>query len=412
LPSGFAANELSAIVGKKALKDIRKGESISRKVIEQTASVPRLYRRRVAAAVTGGCNPPLTPMPCGFAGKPVKPARQLSNNLSALRASNWTSQFETRKDAAMKAAFRIDAGAQIGMGHFVRMSALAEALTEKGCACDFFTRENEPIDYTGFDIVFVDTYLVTDEYISALNELNALVVCYDENALYKYSCDLLINSNLYANDLKFQFGAKIPQMLLGGKYALLRKEFRERDSILIRKEATRVFICFGGTDVRNCTPDVVACLQALPNIELAVVLGEMTQCDDEVAKVADDHVSIFKNPDSIAEIMRGCDIAVISAGSIVYESAALGLPALLIVQADNQERIAGYMTSNCLMKCVGNWENLSMRYLFDETISLLADYERRYSESGRLRESVDQNGVYNVSNVVLEMKNNQRDTAT
>ena len=67
------------------------------KDFEQTASVPRLYRRRVSAsqAVSGGCNPPLTPMPGGFAGKPVKPARQLSNNLSALRASNWTSQFES-----------------------------------------------------------------------------------------------------------------------------------------------------------------------------------------------------------------------------------------------------------------------------------------------------------------------------
>jgi hypothetical protein len=35
---------------------------------------------------------------CGAAGEALNPAEHPFNNLSALRASNWTSQFELRKE--------------------------------------------------------------------------------------------------------------------------------------------------------------------------------------------------------------------------------------------------------------------------------------------------------------------------
>jgi spore coat polysaccharide biosynthesis predicted glycosyltransferase SpsG len=301
----------------------------------------------------------------------------------------------------MKIAFRVDYGNQIGMGHFTRMSALAEAFSERGCDCLFFRNEDEPIDYSEFDIVIIDTYLVDDNYISSLNSHRRLLVCYDDNALYRYNCDVLINANLYANELNFSFGSKIPKLLLGGKYALLREEFRNSEPLDVRKDANRIFICFGGTDLRNSTPKVVSALQNIVGIELTVVLGAMTNCDREVESLSSSNVRILKTPKLISEVMRECDIAITAAGSMTYELASIGLPSLSIIQADNQKKIAEYMNRNGLIKCVGNWKNINIELLCNESNALLSDYSRRLAQSNSLYKTVDKKGVNNIVNTLF-----------
>ena len=303
----------------------------------------------------------------------------------------------------MKIAFRIDVSNEIGTGHYIRMSALAEAFDELGHGCEFFKGEDEPVDYGGFDIIVLDTYLVTDEYIAGLNAPNRTLVCYDDNALYTYNCDILVNANLYAEELKFKLMGKTPHMLLGGKYALLRREFQDSVPISVREHANHVFICFGGSDMRNMTPLVIKALQAVESIQLSVVLGGYTKCDEEVYTVAAENVTVYKTPASVYKIMRQCDIAVTSSGSITYELAAMGLPAVTIVQAENQVLLAEYMSRNGLMKCLGNWETVRFDYLRNEVSVLSGDVDRRKSESARLLKAFDKNGATNAAREITKL---------
>ena len=303
----------------------------------------------------------------------------------------------------MNIAFRIDISSEIGTGHLTRMSALADAFAQMGHAYEIFKGEDEPIDYSGFDIIILDSYLLNDGYITKLNASNRALVCYDDNALYTYDCDIVLNSNLYASELDFKFSGKTPKMLLGGKYALLRKEFRDSHPIAINKKATRLFVCFGGSDTRNMTPQVIKALQDITGVELSVVLGDYTSNDDEVHAAKGANVIIHKSPSSMVEVMSKCDIAVASSGSMTYELAALGIPALTISQAENQFLISEYMTRNELSKSLGNWKNVDFDYVKNETIALLADYERRKDESKRLSEAVDKNGAVNAALSILSI---------
>ena len=302
----------------------------------------------------------------------------------------------------MKIAFRIDISNEIGTGHYVRMSALAEAFAELGHTYEIYKGEEEPVDYSGFDIIILDTYEVSDEYIAGLNAPYRTLVCYDDNALYTYNCDILLNANLHAKELDFKLAGKTPQMLLGGRYALLRREFRESVPITVKKSANHVFVCFGGSDMRNATPLVMRALQSIDGIQLSVVLGGYTKCDDEVHAITGDNSIVYKNPVSMYEIIRRCDIAVTSSGSMIYELASIGLPAIAITQAENQFLIAEFISRKKLMKCAGNWENVDYNCLKNEVVSLLCDYNRRKSESEWLMKVVDRNGAMNSAKKIIE----------
>jgi len=303
----------------------------------------------------------------------------------------------------MRIAFRIDISNEIGTGHYMRMSALAEAFAELGHMFEFFKSADEPVDYSGFDIIVLDSYELSDEYIAGLNAPNRTLVCYDDNALYEYNCDILLNANLYADELSFKLAGKSPHMLLGGNYALLRREFRESVPNTASDYANRVFVCFGGSDLRSMTARVVEALQDIDGIQLSVVLGGYTTCDEDVFSVAGENTVVYKAPESIYEIMRYCDIAVASSGSMIYELAAIGLPSIIITQAENQFLIAEYMLRNGLMKCVGNWENVDFTFLKNEAELLLADASRRKLESARLLRAVDKNGSFNAARKIIEL---------
>ena len=300
----------------------------------------------------------------------------------------------------MRIAFRIDISNSIGTGHFVRMSALAEAFESLGCLCAFFRGAHEPIDYKSFDIIILDTYEISSDYISKLKTQNRLLACYDDNAFYKYDCHVLLNANFHAHELNFRYSEEKPLTLLGPKYALLRKEFHNTKPIEVKEAAKDIFVCFGGSDLRGFTPVAVNALREIPGIHINIVLGERTTCDKEVYGMTSKYVRIFKNPAKISEIMASCDMAISGAGSMVYELACLGIPTIVVAQARNQQLIANYLERYKLMKYAGDWD--SFLNLRQETEKLLNDFGRRKTEGKRLAETVNIRGAIAAAKAILE----------
>jgi spore coat polysaccharide biosynthesis predicted glycosyltransferase SpsG len=292
----------------------------------------------------------------------------------------------------LKVAFRVDAGHDIGMGHLARMSVLAEALAEQGCVCQIFTGADEPIEYDGFDMIILDSYWLSDGYIASLNDTNRLLVCYDDNALYTYECDVIVNANLHAKELDYRYLGNKPDMLLGGGYALLRKEFQQADPIQVKENANRVFICFGGTDINDFSVKALAAIQDIPGVRIELVLGGETRCDDMVKATSKNNVRIHKTPMLISEIMQECDIAVAAGGSMVYELAAMGLPSIIVTQADNQELIGEFLSRHELMHTVGSWNDISAIDIRKAAEILLRDSIRRKEESKKLTMLVNRMG--------------------
>lgn len=259
---------------------------------------------------------------------------------------------------------RTEASNAVGMGHFMRCFAIAEAARERRIASnilidhisDAVRRRCVPIAATvdavpdfGKDIgqleafllrddwLLIDSYKATEDYIAALHRVARVAVIDDLNALRRYDCDLIINPALSAS--REVYAAKSDaRLLLGADYALIRREFRKPGTP--RRAGPAIGVMFGGSDPRRLTGGCAAQLRAaMPDMRVVVVAGPAHLYTDELRAMAatDPLLELHVDPPSVAGALSGCDLVLTAAGGSVGEMAAMGLAALVLVLYDNQK---------------------------------------------------------------------------
>jgi UDP-2,4-diacetamido-2,4,6-trideoxy-beta-L-altropyranose hydrolase len=259
----------------------------------------------------------------------------------------------------MKLVIRTEASNTIGLGHFMRCFALAEAAREQGLAVTFIVNADAPgleraaaigarlvmapppgqdaevmdAQVAADDWVIVDTYAADAEYLTKLSAQTRVAVIDDLDALERFDCQVLINPTPAAP--KESYAAKSSaKLLLGPDYALVRSEFRQ--SIVTGDAVT---LTFGGSDPTGLTETVAEQLHvALPGVTIRAIAGPANRHIPELQALARrlDRLDLIVNPPSMVEALSGSALVVAAAGGSVNELAALGVPALALVVYDNQ----------------------------------------------------------------------------
>jgi UDP-2,4-diacetamido-2,4,6-trideoxy-beta-L-altropyranose hydrolase len=275
---------------------------------------------------------------------------------------------------------RADASVAMGAGHIMRCLALAQAWQDAGGNAVFATSEMpaaiqsrllaesvEVIELscvaaTKPDIsrtvalarelksswIVVDGYQFGADYQRVLKGAGLQVLFLDDygHALH-YSADIVLNQNMRADERLYDNRETYTQLLLGTQYCLLRREFnawrdwkREFPAI-----ANKVLVTVGGSDAHNTTLQVVEALNrtAVPELEAMVVIGggnpHLTSVQQAVAD-SPHGIRVVTNAANMAKLMAWADMAISGAGSTCWEMCLLGLPALLIPVAQNQDSSA------------------------------------------------------------------------
>ena len=334
----------------------------------------------------------------------------------------------------MKIAVRADGDADIGTGHLSRCRAIADELLKKQHNVCFFSRkesivwlkqydlpftelpyvESEEIETTvfvekaiqwGADWALVDSYFLGVESFKSIHAaMHSIVI--DDYARIPYIADILLNANLYAPGLDYS-DASVDKYLLGGKYAILRDEFRQITPYKFRKRVHRILITMGGSDINDYTPFVLSALRDVQVDEMLVIVGACAGCIDEVYTIASEcksPVRVLQAPENIAELLASCDIAVSAAGSTVYELCALGVPSVLIEQADNQHLISDYFARLGPFIALGKYCEITSVELSKTVEALIQDEELRYVIN---RAAIDLVAMHGVSNIVDNLNMNQ-----
>ena len=293
---------------------------------------------------------------------------------------------------SMKIAFRVDASVQMGTGHFMRCLTLAKALKQHGALIRFISRnlpeylrhmltinEIEFLSLTGnkehsscsdlahadwlgttqkqdaletmemlsdqsWDWLIIDHYALDAKWENALRKTARQIMVIDDIADRLHDCDMLLDQNFYL-DMRTRYTGKLPancRLLLGPRYALLRNEFRElrRQTPSRSAPVKRILVFFGGVDAENYTGGVINALAeiSLGKLNADVVIGALhpNRAEIETACAAlgfGCHVQT----DRMAELMAAADLAIGAGGSAIWERCCLGLPALCISVAANQQ---------------------------------------------------------------------------
>jgi len=127
-----------------------------------------------------------------------------------------------------------------------------------------------------------------------------------------------------------------PKLLLGLQYALLRGEVREAAKLPLVTVAKKVFVAMGGSDFLKLTEPIVLALKDL-DIELCVAVGptnSQRQQIEETVKLVP-RARVIRQDDYITELATS-SLAILAAGSSLWEAAALGVPSIGLIVADNQ----------------------------------------------------------------------------
>ncbi len=271
---------------------------------------------------------------------------------------------------------RADASTEIGAGHLMRCLALTQAWQDAGGKVVFITacqsdgllqrlRQEkvelyqlpgsypDPVDWEHTRQVIsahpgawvvLDGYHFDHTYQRQVKEAGHRLMVIDDLVHFQhYYADIVFNQNLHAEQLHYP-AEPYTRLLLGTRYVLLRREFRTWKSRPreIPEVARLVLVTLSGSDPENYTLKVLQALQQVnvPDIEITAVIGASNPHNaalETAARQSRIHIRLVRDARNMPELMAWADAAISGGGGTYWELAYLGVPALVLAWAPNQE---------------------------------------------------------------------------
>jgi len=335
---------------------------------------------------------------------------------------------------------RVDGNHQIGTGHIMRCLSLADALREQGREITFATAElyfQQLIEMRGYsctvlgtvydrmeeelpvflpilererpELVILDSYFVTSQYMEAIRNISRLLYIDDLNA-FDYPADAVVNYNIYGPELPY------PQnktYFLGPQYAPLRKEFQGLSQRNTKDRVENVLVSTGGTDQYHVALHCAEYLREhLPreNMIFHFVLGAMNRDIVQLEQIAEDFsfIKLHRQVTDMCSLMLQCDVAISAAGTTLYELCACGLPTVTYILADNQIQGAQMFQKAGLMPCAGDIREDAcfLERLFELLNSLADDFAQRQRIAEQMQGAVDGRGAARLAEAILKQSGN------
>lgn len=263
------------------------------------------------------------------------------------------------------AVLRADASSSIGVGHVMRSLSLGEALLDEGFGVELVSFELAPslqslarscgvevveptcaprssedaqfVLQRNANIVVVDGYEFSREFFAVLEASSTPFAVVDDNAeTNAQSPSAVINQNPHASASMYAHLQGNPKLLLGLHYAMVRKEVREIAAMNLPSREGEVFVAMGGADFLGLTAPIVEAL-AETGLQIRVAVGHANTQRAHIQKLADQfgHVSLIEQQDYVSSL-ASAHVAVLAAGSSLWEACAVGTPSIGLVVADNQ----------------------------------------------------------------------------
>ncbi|WP_085992720.1 UDP-2,4-diacetamido-2,4,6-trideoxy-beta-L-altropyranose hydrolase [Oceanobacillus senegalensis] len=343
----------------------------------------------------------------------------------------------------MNVFIRTDASKDIGTGHVMRSLVLAEDLKKENVKVTFICRllpgnlmgyikkhgfnvlslptpEDVPLDYYNWfknnwkkdvhqtiqtisdqyeiDWFIIDHYAIDKKWEQKIRPYVRKIMIIDDLANRSHDCDLLLDQNLY-RDMRQRYIKLTPEkttLLLGGRYFLLRREFRDITNMKRSTSVKRILISFGGSDPTNETMKALKAIKLLKRTDISVdvVIGVSNSNVATIKQFCEQtpHVNLYVQVNNISELMIKADIGIGAGGSTTWERCYVGLPTITIEVADNQKEILSYLSERGAVYHLGSSKGVQekdiarvleeiikcpdkLREMSDTSKNIMKDYE-------------------------------------
>jgi UDP-2,4-diacetamido-2,4,6-trideoxy-beta-L-altropyranose hydrolase len=256
----------------------------------------------------------------------------------------------------------------------------------------------------GADVVVVDSYEIDAKVEKDLRPWARNIVAIDDLLDRWHDADVLIDQNLRTTQNHHHRARDDALVLLGPAYAILRSQFRAyRAAVLARRDGVikRVLVSMGLADGRNATSLALAGIRESGcDVEVDVVIGSMCPHLAAIraeAKTLKRPASIYIDAMNIAELMANADLAIGGGGTSSWERCCLGLPALIIIVADNQRAVADALADTGAVRLLGELQETTTAEVGNAIANLRCDQEAVLAMARQSSIICDGLGAYRVA---------------
>jgi UDP-2,4-diacetamido-2,4,6-trideoxy-beta-L-altropyranose hydrolase len=362
----------------------------------------------------------------------------------------------------VEVAFRVDSSIVMGMGHVMRCLTLADALKEDGANIQFIVREHKgslanEIRDRGYQVKLLPTprgntqseksdsgyaqwlgvsleqdadetrqalgslvpdWLIVDHYAldtaweSQLRKTVKNIMVIDDLTNRKHDCDVLLDQTFNRDEKDYR--KLVPEscrILTGSGYALLRSEFRKSRDKAIERRASRkglhsIMVSLGGTDPDNVTETILLGLSQ-SNLDtdsvVTVLLGKHSPHLDSVKNYAQHmrmNTTLLVDAKNVAEVMLNSDLAIGAGGTSAWERCCVGLPSLISVNAENQQKIVSELAAKGAVENMGWYRELTADKVAGLINELIKNPDKLAKMSSAALTVTDGEGAAKVVNVL------------
>ena len=308
--------------------------------------------------------------------------------------------------------------------------------------------------------ILVDSYYATPEYIRMLEERGIKVMYIDDMQKEVFPATAILNYSPGAPELNYEefYGELSPRFLLGTDYIPIREQFLAGSSMMQKQgsigfreiygtdgeliknidivaneniEASEgahrtygyregrvdnIFLTTGGADSMGLSEIIASALIRNPelnfkenkNRKIHLLAGRFYRVTEKIQQyIEDGYVVLHQNVSNVAEIMRGCDVAITPAGTTLYELCSVGVLSISFVFAENQEPDALYFANKGYIPYAGDFREDTNEVLtavlsyVEEVLSM--DTTERLEISDKLKKLIDGQGADRIAEVLTEM---------
>jgi UDP-2,4-diacetamido-2,4,6-trideoxy-beta-L-altropyranose hydrolase len=341
---------------------------------------------------------------------------------------------------------RADASVTTGTGHVMRCLALAQAwqdvgghvvfamaegtdavrariLSErmeafavevKAASADDARHTRELAQRSSADWVALDGYRFGAEYRDELRSAGQKLIFLDDEGIDgRCSAEMILNQNSDAVEEKYPGREPQTELLLGTRYALLRREFmtwRDRKKE-IPGSARRLLVTMGGSDPDNLTSTVIEVLRsvAADGLRATVLAGGSNPHLESLREAVSGSagaVHLQASATNMPELMAQADLAIIAGGGTLWELLYMACPVISFSRNAVQSRILKDLHERGVVRHLGDPRQIAPGTLAGTITELAASSERRAAMAEAGRRQVDGEGARRVCEAMTRWNGN------
>jgi spore coat polysaccharide biosynthesis predicted glycosyltransferase SpsG len=318
----------------------------------------------------------------------------------------------------MRIIFRADASLEVGSGHVMRSSVLAEEAVSRGFECIFIGNISgldwvaERISTLGFaqvlsdesafvpnaasDVLVLDSYSipVSNSFIAKKNWKLAMSIC--DQMTPKYRVDIEIQPGFE----KIREGQETPVVLSGAEYILIRRGILKSNREKGDSRYPKVLVVGGGSDPFGYVPTIAEIIQPfMKNLEVHLFTNEKISTE-----FSHDFI-IHPIGGELDLIAQEVDLVLTTASTTSLEFIAREIPTGVVCLIDNQEDCykqlgrLGYATQIGVRTSAGAWE-----FNIEAIRNLLINQEKRDALKESVLGLIDLKGAERVIDFLVGFK--------